>query len=825
MTQVRGHQPSLSAGELSDDLRARDDIDAYRTGAQVLDNLLPRIQGGAEKRAGTRDRGAVPDATKQYRLIPFVRGRNDRYLLELGPETLRIIDPDTGAYLEDGSGVIELATPWSADAVQGLSWAQSVDVVYFTSDVGTISTRILQRFALDDWRLVEFDLTDGPYLPLNGSGVVISASAVSGSVTLAASAALFDAGHVGALFRLETAVPSLGVQAWAPEAEVNPSDIVQNDGRVYQVIGLAGTAPAGRAEPIHDEGTVSDGAVNWQYLHDGQGVVKITAVSSPTSASATVLQRLPATTATKYWREGAFSGVAGWPATVALHQERLWFFNTAVQPDTGHASRVGAYSATGADFKPDTKFGLVASDDAIQATFADSEVNPVLWAVSSDRLYVASEASIKQITGPSDREPITPAGRLADEVATTGARKRVRPVKTHDAILYASADGKELHELVLNGVGTRDLTVRARHVTKSPIAETVLFRYPDKRVILRRDDGSLYVLLYERSENIAGFAPIRLGGSFDGGAPLVESLAVMPSATGPDTLWMIVKRTVNGSTTRRRESLEAVWSDETDKPEAQHYADACVIVNRWNSNPALYVTVALAQAGKNRPGDGVTVSGTMQAAIAGDELWVRKTSTPPRAGDEPGPMRIRMTSSSAGVLLSNAPAALIGVQTDEWAFAETGVSGLGHLEGEDLAVLADGHPVSGMTVSAGAITLPEPAAYVVAGLPYQARLVSLPVEPGSRLGSSRGVRKMAEQFVLVLKDTIGGRFGQRGRTLDPIAPRRAGDVLGRTPGPRTETISQSVESDYDAELEFEFVHDLPTACTVLGVGIKADLHE
>lgn len=828
MTQIRGHQPSLSAGELSDDMRARDDIDAYRQGAKILDNLLPRIQGGAEKRAGARDRGAVPDATKAYRLISFVRGRSDRYLLELGPLTLRIIDPDTGAYLtDDAAAVIELTTPWDADAVAGLMWGQSGDVVYFTCDIASIRTQVLQRFALDDWRLVGFELTDGPYLPLNGSNVTISPNAVTGAaVSLTASGDLFLSGHVGALFRLETAVTSLAVQSWAAGEDVSPSAIVQNDGRVYQAAsGITDPTPAGRAEPIHDSGAASDGAVSWTYLHDGQGVVEITGVTSATLATAKVLQRLPGVAATRFWREGAFSGVTGWPAALALHQERLWFFNTAVQPDTGHASRVGAYSATGAEFRPDTKFGLVASDDAVQATFADSEVNPIVWAVSADRLIVASEASVKQITGPSDREPITPAGRLADELATTGARKRVPPVKTHDAILYPSADGQEIHELVLNSFGTRDLTVRARHITESPIAQIALLRYPDKRVFLRRDDGTVYVLLYERSENISAFSPLRLGGAFNGGAPVVESLAALPQADGPDTLWMIVKRTINGATVRRRETLERVWAKGKNRAEAQHYADSCVIIDRWNADAAKTVTVSLAAAGANRPGDAVTVTASGHSLSAGDELWLRKTSLPPRASDEPGPLRIAMSSGSAGVLLSSAPAGLLGSAFSEWALASATVTGLGHLEGEAVAVLSDGAPVTGLSVASGAITLPEPAAYVVAGLPYTARLVSLPVEPGSRVGSSRGTRKMAEQFVLTLKDTIGGRYGVAGRTLDPIPTRRAGDPLGRTPAPRTETVSQPVESGYTEDMEFEFVHDLPTACTVLGIAMKADLHE
>ena len=57
----------------------------------------------------------------------------------------------------------------------------------------------------------------------------------------------------------------------------------------------------------------------------------------------------------------------------------------------------------------------------------------------------------------------------------------------------------------------------------------------------------------------------------------------------------------------------------------------------------------------------------------------------------------------------------------------TQVEGLSHLEGCRVGVLADGNPLEEMTVSEGKIRLPHEMTCVHVGLPYQARLETLPV--------------------------------------------------------------------------------------------------
>jgi hypothetical protein len=77
----------------------------------------------------------------------------------------------------------------------------------------------------------------------------------------------------------------------------------------------------------------------------------------------------------------------------------------------------------------------------------------------------------------------------------------------------------------------------------------------------------------------------------------------------------------------------------------------------------------------------------------------------------------------------------------------TVISGLGHLEGETVAVVADGSVAPSKVVSGGSITLPFPASVVHAGLPYTSEMVTLDLELGPRAANKQ--RRVVEVLVKV----------------------------------------------------------------------------
>lgn len=105
------------------------------------------------------------------------------------------------------------------------------------------------------------------------------------------------------------------------------------------------------------------------------------------------------------------------------------------------------------------------------------------------------------------------------------------------------------------------------------------------------------------------------------------------------------------------------------------------------------------------------------------------------------------------------------------AFSE--VSGLDHLEGQEVVALGDGNPVRGLKVSGGKITLPRPMNCVHVGLGYEALLVTLPVAYEYGDGTSADRKKRIVSVMLKMLDSRGGWAGTDEDNLCEIVQRRS----------------------------------------------------
>lgn len=90
--------------------------------------------------------------------------------------------------------------------------------------------------------------------------------------------------------------------------------------------------------------------------------------------------------------------------------------------------------------------------------------------------------------------------------------------------------------------------------------------------------------------------------------------------------------------------------------------------------------------------------------------------------------------------------------------AATTISGLFHLEGQTVAVLADGLYVGTQTVSSGAITLSTAASKVQVGLPYTATVETLRIEAGGGDGVAQGDTKRIGNVVVRIYQTGKGLY-------------------------------------------------------------------
>jgi len=124
-------QSNYSAGELSPLMRGRAEFQRYQRGARRIENFLVLLQGGLQKRPGTRYVATAKYATRPTRLTDFIFRTVDALVFEVGDQYIRFYK--NGAQLQASPGVpYEVATPYAAADVFDLRFTQKNDVVYIT---------------------------------------------------------------------------------------------------------------------------------------------------------------------------------------------------------------------------------------------------------------------------------------------------------------------------------------------------------------------------------------------------------------------------------------------------------------------------------------------------------------------------------------------------------------------------------------------------------------------------------------------------------------------------------------------------------------------
>jgi hypothetical protein len=113
--------------------------------------------------------------------------------------------------------------------------------------------------------------------------------------------------------------------------------------------------------------------------------------------------------------------------------------------------------------------------------------------------------------------------------------------------------------------------------------------------------------------------------------------------------------------------------------------------------------------------------------------------------------------------------------------AATVISGLDHLEGETVAILADGAVVDSQVVVSGDITLSVAAELVYAGLPYNSDLIPMKIEAGGENGPALGKLKRVHELLIRLYKTLGLKVGPDADNLKSIPFRTTNMPMDNAP--------------------------------------------
>lgn len=120
-------QPSLNGGELAPALRHRVDLQKFSTCVKTAENFFAKPEGGLSNRAGTEMLAKAKAGL--VRLIPFEFDNDNTYMLEIGPEYIRFYTPN-GQILDEDGNPYEIATPFGAESIWKIRARQLADVMY-----------------------------------------------------------------------------------------------------------------------------------------------------------------------------------------------------------------------------------------------------------------------------------------------------------------------------------------------------------------------------------------------------------------------------------------------------------------------------------------------------------------------------------------------------------------------------------------------------------------------------------------------------------------------------------------------------------------------
>lgn len=313
--------------------------------------------------------------------------------------------------------------------------------------------------------------------------------------------------------------------------------------------------------------------LEWPGQDIGYGI--ITAFTSSTVVSMLVLRTLPSTVPTESWRFGAWSAGNGYPHVVTFYDGRSAFANTEFQPNTLWFSQSGQLD----NMRPDSFVeGDVTTedDDAITQTLRSNKINPIFWASGLRQLMVGTAGG--QWVVKSSGAVVTPSDISAKQHSSVPCAD-LRAVEINQIVLFAERSRRSINDLGYSlqddSFISTDLNILSDHILlRNRLEEMVYQRSPFSIVWSRKADGRLATLNYNKQHEVLGWAQSIIGGSYtdeddEVGDAVVESIAVIPGSDDDDQqyasderneLWMIVKRTINGSTKRYIEFLEYTFN-------------------------------------------------------------------------------------------------------------------------------------------------------------------------------------------------------------------------------------------------------------------------
>jgi hypothetical protein len=670
MANIRTLERSFGGGELTPEFFGRIDDVKYQSGLAKCRNFITLPHGPTTNRPGTQYVNEVKFSNLRTRLIPFSYSTTQTMVLEFGQEYIRF--HTNGATLLSGGSAYEVATPYVEADLFDLHYVQSADVLTIVHP--NYAPRELRRLSATNWTLSTISF--------------VSSLSAPGSVTAAATV---GSGSTTYSYKV-TAVGANGLDESLASSAANVNNNLLTSGNKNTISWAAVT-----------------GAVRYNiYKQENGSLYGYIGQSDGTSfVDDNIAGNIALTPPLSY---NPFTSSGNYPGAVSYFEQRRCFAGTINAPQNIWLTRSGTES--------NLTYSLpTQDDDSINFRVAAREANTIRHIVPMNNLILLTSSAEWRVGSGTDA--LTPTTVSVKPQSYVGG-SNVQPVIVNNNLIYAAARGGHMRELAYNwqasGYITGDLCLRAPHLFDNfTISDLAYAKAPTPIVWCISSVGKLLGLTYVPEQQVGAWHQHDTDGLF-------ESCCVVAEGD-EDRLYVVVKRTINGSSKRFVERMASRYMPTQ--------ADAFFVDNgsTFNGNNTTATTVTVTGGTTWGPSEELTITASAALFVYPTQSDVNDAIVFTAADGTTYRLTITSTTSTTVAQArvdKTLPAAFRSTATAAFAFARDSISGLTWLEGKTVNILADGAVHPQRTVTSGAITLDQASTKVQVGLPITADLQTLP---------------------------------------------------------------------------------------------------
>lgn len=569
---------SFVGGEVTPDLIGRVDLAKYTTFLGLCKNCVVLPYGGIINRVGTFYVAEAKYHDKKFRLVDFRFSTEQAYSLEIGHLYIRFFME--GGQIQLSGSPYEISTLYTEDDLVNMSFTQSIDTLFICCKGHPV--RMLTRSSHTSWSIADVPFNPCPLDKENTTSTTITVSGASmlegATVTMTASSAVFESGHVGTHFGIRNIAGSNSYTYTAPSGSFTTPSYKINGSWTITITAEAGGIDAAPVfvERSLDEGltwtklkTINkrSGALSLQItgeetypalyrLRRADAVVdvfdvsidvagrevwtyfKIESTTSDTTATATLLSDFDyAGTAFETWAEGAWSEKNGYPETAAFFDDRLFFGQNTSNPFRFWGSDTSNYYTFSSEIP-------IASDNSLQYDITSREVNAIRHFVPLSDLITLTSGAEWKISAGSKSDAIAPDSIKVLPQTYFGS-SNIEPIVSGNTILFVQELGSKVRDLAYtfesDSYNGKDVSVLASHIMEeSNITDWSYQEYPGNVIWCVMSDGNLAGITYIKEHDIIAWHRHNTDGVF------ITTCSIPNMTLGIHDTYFGVRRTING---------------------------------------------------------------------------------------------------------------------------------------------------------------------------------------------------------------------------------------------------------------------------------------